>query len=249
MNAPAATTLVVAPAALAGEQHRIEGSAYHHLVRVKRLEIGERLRLVDGAGRARFAELASIGKRDALARLGDPAPANEPALAVELFVAPPKPERAAWLVEKATELGVVAIRFVATERTARDFGAAQLERLRRVAVAAVEQCGRARLPEISVEEGLEPILARLVREPKRCIVLDASGESPFAGAPNSSRVPSARFASPLPVAVLVGPEGGWSEAERELLAHPGIERWSLGGRTLRVETATVVAAGILLSGS
>lgn len=140
------TTLVVPPAALAGETFRLAGDAYHHLVRVKRLEVGDALRLTDGSGHARFAELASISKKDALARLGDEAPANEPALHVEIWTAPPKPERAAWLVEKATEVGVAAIRFLPTGRAARAFAAPQLERLTRVAVAAVEQSPRRSSP-------------------------------------------------------------------------------------------------------
>lgn len=243
MSEPAATTLVVAAEALGGDEHRIEGDAFHHLVRVKRLEVGARLRLVDGAGRARSAELTAVGKRDALARLGAAVPANEAALEVELLVGPPKPERAAWLVEKATEVGVVAIRFVATERAARAFGAAQLERLHRVAIAAVEQCGRARVPQLASEASLGAAIERLARSATPVLVLDADGANPFAGAASPLGPPA-----PPRVALLVGPEGGWTDAERTLLAAAAAPSWSLGGRALRVETAAVVAAGLLLAG-
>lgn len=242
MSEAAVTTLVVAPEALAGSEHRIDGDAFHHLVRVKRLEAGDALRLVDGAGRARFAQLTSITKREAVARLGDAAPSNEPALAVELFVAPPKPERAAWLVEKATEVGVVAIRFLPTGRAARAFGAAQLDRLRRIAIAAVEQCDRACIPALSAAESLDGVLGELGRRATPVLVLDAGGASPFSGAFSS-------FTSeaPLRVAVLIGPEGGWTDEERARFVASGAEVWSLGERALRVETAAVVAAGLLLS--
>jgi len=230
-----ATTLVVPPEALAAETWRIEGEAHHHLFRVKRLAVGERLRLTDGAGRARFAEVVAISKRDARARLGGEAPSHEPDLAVELFVAPPKPERAAWLVEKATEIGVAAVRFLPTERGARDLGEAQIARLRRVAVAAVEQCGRAVVPAIGVGPALPALLEELSAAGAAVRVLD-SGPDPFQAAGVAGRV-----------ALLVGPEGGWSPAERELFGALGATCGSLGERILRVETAALVAAGILLA--
>lgn len=241
-DGPAATTLLVAPDALADDTFRIEGEAYHHLVRVKRLEVGDALRLTDGAGRARFAEITSIAKKEALARLGDEAPSNEPELRVELLVAPPKPERAAWLVEKATEIGVAAIRFLPTERAARAFAPAQLERLRRVAAAAVEQCGRACVPEIDGEPSFEAAFDRVAADGAAAIALDAAGADPFAGAFFASSGRENR-----PMALLVGPEGGWTAAERGRFAAAGAEVWSLGARALRVETAAVVAAGIVLA--
>lgn len=229
-----ATTLVVPPEALAAETWRVAGDAHHHLFRVKRLAVGDRLRLTDGAGRARFAEVATISKRDALVSLGDEAPPREPSVAVELYVAPPKPERAAWLVEKATELGVVAVRFLPAERGARDFAAGQLARLARVAAAAVEQCGRARVPEVSAAPELADLLAGLQARGGAIRILDAGADAPEA------------LAGAASVALLVGPEG-WSESERELFERMRAPRWSLGERTLRVETAAVVAAGIVLS--
>lgn len=251
MSMPVATTLVVAPEALAREQLALEGEAFHHLIRVKRLEVGDRLRLVDGRGHARFAELTAVAKRDASARVGAEAPPNEPALEVELLVGAPKPERAAWLVEKATEVGVAAIRFVATERAARSVGAAQVERLRRVAVAAVEQCGRARVPDVSTEPSLAAALERLTRDDTPWIVLDFAGTRPFSGAllsPPPTHASGIARDTLTRVAVLIGPEGGWSDAERVRFAALGAPVWSLGERALRVETAAMVAAGLLLAG-
>lgn len=230
-----ATTLVVPPEALAAETWRIEGEAHHHLFRVKRLATGEPLRLTDGAGRARFAELVTISKREALARLGDEAPGNEPALAVELFVAPPKPERAAWLVEKATEVGVAAVRFLPAERGARELGETQLARLRRVAVAAVEQSGRSVVPAIGGSGPLPALIEELAAAGAALRVLDAGGR------------PVELAAAAVRVALLVGPEGGWSPAEQELFDRLRVTRWSLGDRILRVETAALVAAGLLLA--
>lgn len=137
------TTNLLLPSLFSGDVATVENEAHHHLFRVKRHQVGDRLRVVDGKGHARWAEVVGMDKRSARLALGEAAPANEPApaLALELFVAPPKPERASWLVEKATEIGVVAVHFVSTDREARTVEGSQLARLRRIAVSAVEQCG------------------------------------------------------------------------------------------------------------
>ncbi|MEO8275285.1 MAG: 16S rRNA (uracil(1498)-N(3))-methyltransferase [Thermoanaerobaculia bacterium] len=232
------TTLLLSPELFAAAAATIADEAHHHLFKVKRLQTGDRLRVVDGAGHARHAEIAGIDKRTARLALGETAPANEPGLQVEIYVAPPKPERAAWLVEKATELGVSAIHFIATEHDARAFELAQLARLRRIAVSAVEQCGRSVVPQIAAVGDLLACVERLQTELVPIIWLDGSGSTAPLSLPASCN--GARRA------IFVGPEGGWSPAERVLFSSRQIEPWSLGPTVLRVETAAVVGAGLLL---
>lgn len=225
-------TLLVAPEALAEAEVEVTGAAHHHLVRVRRARLGEAVRAVDGAGRARFGRVAAIGRTEAKVLLGGEAPANEPARRVELFVAPPRPERAAWLVEKATELGVAAVRFLACERDPRRIGEAQLDRLRRVAASALEQCGRSRLPELSGLHRLDELPMRLPAFAERWL-LDPQGE----GSPSSA---------PASLAILIGPEGGFAAGERERLAALATPV-ALGTRLLRVETAALAALALALS--
>ena len=137
------------PEGIAGGELRVEGEGYKHLFRARRLAVGDRLRVVDGRGGARWAEVARIDRSMAVLALGEPAPANELPVQLDLLVPTLRPERASWMVEKVTELGVRSIRFLHTERAPRHFGAGTLDRLRRVAAAALEQCHGARLPEIS----------------------------------------------------------------------------------------------------
>lgn len=236
------TAHVVSPIEFDGREIEITGKAYHHLFRVKRLRVGEELRVVDGEGRARRGVVARIERAHGVVALGSAEPSRESVLHVELWVAAPKSDRAAWLVEKATELGAAAIRFVASERLARDeqsFGAGQLLRLHRVALAAVEQCGRSLVPEVSGLHGLDEALARAQKVGAAPVVLDATGE-------RATPAPSAAGAAGG-LAILVGPEGGWSLDEREAFAAHGIPRWSLGERVLRVETAAIAAAALLLA--
>jgi 16S rRNA (uracil1498-N3)-methyltransferase len=226
--------LLVAPAELAAPTLRVEGDRYRHLFRARRLALGAVLRLVDGEGQARRAVVTAIDRHGADLTLGEPLAGEEPAPAVTLWVAMPKPERAAWLVEKATELGVVAVRFLAVERAVRSPAARELERLRRVAAAALEQCGGARLPAIDGPHELAALARLLGGEP--AAFLDPAAELPLAKV------------APGIAAVLVGPEGGWTPTERETLVGAGLTGARLGERTLRVETAALAAAALLLLG-
>ncbi|HSL84322.1 MAG TPA: RsmE family RNA methyltransferase [Thermoanaerobaculia bacterium] len=237
------TTLILDPQACAGAETAVEGDAYRHLFRARRLGVGDRLRVVDGAGAARWAEVAAVDRRSGRLRLGDPAPSGEAAYRLELLVATPKKERAAWLVEKVTELGAAAVRFVASERSPRSLGAGSLDRLRRVAAAAVEQCGRSRVPEVTGVHAWEEVPGLLEGVPERWFLhLEAENAQ--------EERATLRPGNPAGAgAVLIGPEGGWSEAEAEDLPRLGCRPVHLGERVLRVETAALVAAGMILIGA
>jgi 16S rRNA (uracil1498-N3)-methyltransferase len=227
-------TLLLPPAEFQAAEARVAGAAYRHLFRARRLAVGERLRVVDGAGAARWAEVARVTADAALLRLGEPAPARDPSRRVAILVGCPRPERAAWLVEKASELGVAAVRFLACERSARTFGTAGLERLRRVAAAALEQSHGARLPELTGVHPWSELPALLAPIPER-VLLD----------PEAAAWPAPPVAPA--VALLVGPEGGWTDAERAALHALGCRPASLGPRALRVETAAIAAAALVLA--
>lgn len=232
------TSLLVPVEALVGDERVVDGDAYRHLFRARRLAVGDGVRLADGAGAARWAEVVAVDKRSARLRLGEAAPVPEPAVRVTLLVAAPKKERASWLVEKATELGVAAVRFVETERTPRGFGEGTVRRLERVAVAAFEQCGRGVLPVVSGTHGWEEVPGLMEGCAARWVLDLVEGAVPGRelGAVDGEAV------------VVVGPEGGWTEGEREQLVRWGCRAVTLGPTVLRVETAALVGAGLVLSG-
>jgi 16S rRNA (uracil1498-N3)-methyltransferase len=223
--------LMVAPAELDRAELVVEGEAYHHLFHAARAAVGDPLRLVDGLGRAREGEVTRVDRRRAVVRLGAEAPALEPRLRLELLVAPPRPSRASWLVEKGTELGVSAFRFLECERSARPLDRQALDRLRRVARAAVEQCGRSRLPEVTGGHRLEPALAPGGHDV--VFVLDP-------GAPVALGEQAAGFTGSA--LVVVGPEGGFTPGELELAARLGATPMRLVESVLRLETAALAAA-------
>jgi len=236
-------TLVVRPSDFELDQVEVVGDEYRHLFRARRVAAGARVRIVDGRGNARWSQVEHVSRQRALLGTGDTAPANEPAYRLRLGVAPLRSERASWLVEKATEIGVDGIHFISTERTPRKVSTASLERLRRVATAAVEQCHRSRLPEIS---GVEPYRAWSSRL-GHGIADDGAGVDRFyldTGHRESSRwSPKENHG-----VVLVGPEGGWAPGEIAELHELGCRPISLGRRILRVETAAIAAATLLLLG-
>ena len=228
-------TLLVDPAELAAGELWLEGARHRHLFRARRLEVGGRLRLVDGAGHARRADVERLERGRALLRLSSAETVPGPRRQVELLVAPPRPPRATWLVEKATELGVAAIRFVGGERAPRRYGKATLARLRRVAVAALEQSRQARLPELSGVHPwreLETLLAASAEHRR----LERGGEAWRPGDDGGR------------LALVIGPEGGWSAAEAAALDELGCRPTALGPTVLRIETAAVAAAALALAG-
>lgn len=232
------TTLILAPELFAGEEAPVEGDAYRHLFRSRRMAVGDRLRVVDGVGGARWAEVAAVDRRRGALRLLGPAPTGEPGYRLELVVATPKRDRASWLVEKATEVGVGAVRFVASERSPRDLGAGSLERMGRVAAAAVEQSGRSRVPEVTGVHGWEELGGLLEGLRDRWVLHTAE----------EAGVRSVWERGEESGVVVIGPEGGWSEEEVVELLGVGCRPVWLGERVLRVETAAVVAAAAVLLG-
>ena len=230
-------TVLLDRATFTAEEAAVEGDSYRHLFRARRLAVGDRVRAVDGAGRARWGEVASVDRRSGVLRLLDEAPPREPAYRLELAVAAPKRDRASWLVEKATELGVAAVRLLASERSPREPGRGTLERLRRVARAAVEQCGRSRVPEVTGVHAWEEVEGLLGGLPDRWLLHTQSSAEAGAGVWHRSGEAGA---------VLVGPEGGWTAEEARELGELGCRHVWLGERVLRVETAAVVAAARVL---
>lgn len=200
--------------------------AAHYLLRVLRLGPGARVRLFNGRD-GEWSALVEAGDRKRLwlvvgEQLRPPQAAEGPVL----FVAPPRRSRFEWLVEKATELGVGRIVPVLTQRTVAK--PEKLSRLQTIATEAAEQSERLDRPAI---EPLCPLAEVLIRLQSGWLLLaDEAGGRPLLQALEETSA----------TAFLVGPEGGFDAAEREVLrAHPRVIAVTLGPRILRVETAAV----------
>ncbi len=216
---------------------RLEGDEARHLIKVRRVAVGESVELFDGRGHRYRAEVATLG-RDlvdlAVLALADPDPA--PALALTLATAVPKGDRFDWLIEKATELGVARLIPLVTERSSVDPRSAKLERLRRVVIEASKQSRRDRLMDLDPPTPW----SSLVESPGSGLRLLAHP----GGRPIAAVGPELSRGSAL---VAIGPEGGFTPAEVGRAEAAGWGLVGLGPTVLRVETAAIAATAALLA--
>ncbi|MCA0243135.1 MAG: 16S rRNA (uracil(1498)-N(3))-methyltransferase [Proteobacteria bacterium] len=214
------------------------GPARH--VQVRRLQPGDELRLFDGRGGEWQAEVLAMGRQQVRLRIGaHEAIERELPQAVTLAVGMPANERMDWLVEKATELGAAAIQPLLCERSVLRLEGERAERKREhwqaQAVAAAEQSGRTRVPNIARPLRLPEWLPMLTTESVRRWLLSPAGAQPLPAA----ATPAA------PTLLLSGPEGGLSPAEEAAALAAGFQPVQLGPRVLRAETAPLAALAVL----
>lgn len=218
---------------------RLSPDESHHLVRVRRVAVGDPVVLFDGAGATRAGRLVAAGRDGADVEVLGPAADREPRREVVVATAWPDGARADDLVATLAELGVTAVVPVRTTR-AQDDVAARVERRRdrhaRLAVEAAKVSGRARLLEVRAPAPLAAVLAS--RGDAAGVVLDTDPALP----PLVAALGAARR-----VLLLVGPEGGFTPTELEAAERAGFVRASLGACALRTETAALAAAAIAVS--
>jgi 16S rRNA (uracil1498-N3)-methyltransferase len=210
-----------------GAEIALDAAQANYLGNVLRLGVGSELLVFDGFSGEWLAQIGEAAKKRMSLTVERRTREAESIPDVWLAFAPVKRARTDWLVEKATELGAARLMPVMTQRTVAE--RVRLDRLESIAIEAAEQCGRTRVPEI-----VEPVkLARFVEalDPaRRMYFADETGGEPLASAMREG-----------PAAILVGPEGGFTEEERALVRGSGASAISLGPRILRAETAALAA--------
>lgn len=216
----------------------IAGDDARHLTRVLRVEAGQKFEISDNRD-VYLAEVESARKDLVSFAIVERIAAEAPVIHVALFASLIKFERMEWLIEKATELGVAQLTPVEAERSEKGLERAarkRLERWNRIAREASEQSRRARLPEIG-----EPMtLPEALTSESECRYLLDEAEV----CPMLSAFPALRRSEDR-VALLVGPEGGWTDRERSEIASAGWTPVSLGRGILRAETAAIAALAIV----
>jgi len=232
------------PALTAGARTAfLPGDEADHVRRVLRAKVGSAVRVFDGRGSEREARVAALGRQAVEVELGDAVmPAAECRVRVTLAQAVLKGDKTDAVVRDAVMMGVAAVQPLLTARADVPAAAfergARLERWRRVAVASVKQCGRAVVPEIAPPRTLQECVAGCLCE-ANVILVEPSAAAVEAGRADVPAAPSSAL-------VLVGPEGGWSREEVEAAVAAGCVPMTLGPRTLRADTAAIVALSVLL---
>lgn len=229
----------VAPAQISEGRVRFSREQVHQIVRVLRMRRGDTLAVFDGMGAEHEAELTTVGSGEVTALLkGMRATASEPSLRLVLLQGLPKAEKMELIVQKATELGIHRIVPLRCERSTSK-GSGRLPRWRIIAREAAEQCGRAMVPRIDEPASFAAFFAAEGGAGLRGIALWEGEEG------RGLREALTLMAGAERLHVLVGPEGGLAPDEVELAGHLGLVTASLGQRTLRTETAALVALGII----
>lgn len=221
----------------AGSKLVVEGDEAHHALRVKRLETGDRVELLDGRGTRAMARIGATSKQGKSgwkfeAEVIESRQEQLSEVRLEVFAAAAKGDRLDEMLDSLSQLGVDHFRPLLSDHAIVDPREAKLERLRRGAVESMKQCGRAWPIEIG-----EPIdLQRALSEVSGAFacVADASG-TPAPDVPGDVKR----------VVVFVGPEGGWSPREYEGFRARRMPVVRCSPHVLRVETAAVAAATML----
>jgi 16S rRNA (uracil1498-N3)-methyltransferase len=211
---------------------QIAGDEAHHLSRVLRVEPGQKFEISDSQ-KVYLAEVESARKDLVSFAIVEQIEAPAPVVRTALLASLIKFERFEWMLEKATELGVERVVPVESERSEKGLAAAAQKRLtrwNRIAREASEQSRRTRLPLIEPAVSLADAL--LDESGYRYVLEEA------AAAPILSVVPETRHAGDR-VALLIGPEGGWTERERVEIGGTDWVAVSLGAQILRAETAAI----------
>ena len=217
----------------------LAGPEATHLIRVMRAKSGDQVVLFDGSGVEFVGVITELGRGTVELRIETREEVDrEIEGRLTMGIALPKGDRQRWVVEKLVELGVTQLVPLHAERSVARIDDKARQRLERYVIEASKQCGRNRLMNITPAQSLATFLVEANNQSLRWFLHLGEVASPPS--------PSPRALSSACVAV--GPEGGWTKQESAAAANAGWEVVSLGPRTLRVETAALFAASILVSG-
>jgi 16S rRNA (uracil1498-N3)-methyltransferase len=235
MTARLYAALPLAPGAIV----ELPEAAAHHAARVLRLKVGDELTLFHGEGGEFAARIERIAARAVTVRVGDWLDVDRDSpLVVTLVQGLAAGDRMDYVIQKAVELGVAAVRPVTAMRSVARLDASRAEKRllhwRQIAISACEQCGRNRIPEVFPLLDLDSWLEQTSRVSLRLLLApDVKGTLP--GMPRP----------PGGIELLVGPEGGLAPEEVTAALRAGFTAVRLGPRTLRTETAALAALAAL----
>lgn len=225
---------------------RITGDELVHLKRVLRLKAGQRVSVFNGRGLELSGVVASVSGSCASVTIEGPIdPVPEPPVEVHILQGLLKGDRPEFVVEKATELGAASVGFFSSEYSVPSLDPARAgrkaQRLRRAAIGAAKQSGRAVVPSTTLYPSLgEAVRAFDGKDLLRMLLVEPGAST------RAARLGDPLSGSPRGVLLLLGPEGGFTPAELDGAVKDGFQPVSLGPRTLRGETAPVAALSILL---
>jgi 16S rRNA (uracil1498-N3)-methyltransferase len=229
---------------LTGEEVRLSPEQSHQVCQVLRLQAGDAIVVLDEDGMEYDVVLSEVRRTQTLGRVSAKRPAaGEPTVQLTLFQSLLAREKFEWVLQKGTEVGVARFVPILTERSlvrARVIEDNKLERWRRILTEAAEQSHRGRIPKLDPLVTFTDALAGLT-DFDRSLIAVASEE----GAGLRQALQSSDN-DPCEIALMIGPEGGFTDDEVARACETGAVPVCLGPRVLRTETAAVVATALIL---
>lgn len=237
------------------DRFNLAGDQAHHAVNVMRYREGDRIVIFDGCGCEHDAEIETLSKKKLTARRLETRQFDRSlSRAITMVVALPKGDRQKFLIEKLVELGVTKLIPLATSRSVAEVTPKVIERIEKQIIEASKQCGRNYLMQIAAPLSI----------PQLCDVADVAQQEPgeteaMSGLPESTTggllklmahpydakdLSHVAFEPTQPIAIAIGPEGGFADDEVTSLTESGWQPVSLGPMILRIETAAIVTATI-----
>ena len=217
-----------------GDTIKLSLKESHHCINVKRSKRGDLVTVLDGKGTRYIASIVDVNKEVVLLGIKEKNTSPNPIAELHLVISPTKShDRIDWMIEKATEIGIKKISFVSCKRTERK--KINFERIKRITVSAIKQCGQYYLPEISNMINYEDLILSISEQQKYIAHLE----------PESKVHLSKIYDKSKNMCVFIGPEGDFTDQEISFAKDNNFISVSLGENTLRTETAGVFVACLI----
>ena len=205
----------------------LAGKEAWHALGVRRLDIGDPIRLIDGKGNIVIAKVAEMqGRSTAILKLGEVThvPPQRPDIMLATAIA--KGDRQTTLLDMATQLGISAWQPLSCERSVSKAGKNSYQRWSRICLEACKQSGSAWLPQLLTLADPEQVVKREIAHGREVLLAHPDGDINYQPGKNS-------------LMLMIGPEGGFTDTEVQRIVAAGAKKVSLGKNILRIETAAV----------
>lgn len=216
----------------------ISGSEYHHICNVFRRKVGDNIVLSNGKGLLAVGVVEAVEKREVIIKIDDfeIKQKSQPEIAVAFPLLKNKHDN--MIIEKLTELGVKDFFPLITDRTVRRPSASTIDKFQKVAIAAMKQCDNAFLPQAHEVQSLSELTEKLGNY-FPVTALETGNHKTLNEIISKS--------TGMPICIIIGPEGGFSDKEIEFFQKREIETFTLGNHILRAETAAIASVSQLVS--
>jgi 16S rRNA (uracil1498-N3)-methyltransferase len=232
----------VKPEAIKEKTFSISGEQAHYVSTVRRFKPNDEIMIFDGLGNSYKAKINSINKNEIVGNILSSL-YKKSEFVLKLYTSIPKGDRFEWLIEKCAEVGVSEITPTNTKRSVNaNFSKNKLERYEKISIAASSQCGRNDIMKINDPLDFRTACTNVLINNRYMNVLPWESENKILLNHLSSTSSSFVGAN-----IFIGPEGGFEDEEVELAKSLGIQTITLGNNILRIETAAIVASGLVLS--